>query len=261
MRSQDLPRLLHLAGDEVLEPDLARSTWERGRRSRRRRLALRGTGALGVVALAVSALSLSWSEPAPLTAGPAAGEDVGPTDAEAIELPLTAAATLPGEQARSVWRELYSACLTDLGYEVSVVPGDGDGGGGLAASRQGVQAGERDRDLQRCRAQLVLDSPVTAAPAEEVRETPPQEGRAQPADPLGPGLDRSSRLQLTARYQEYLVADSCLRDAGLPTSDPPPAEDFIQALVRDQLPPWHPHLEAAEQGRYEQARTACPLSR
>ncbi|WP_299519564.1 hypothetical protein [uncultured Serinicoccus sp.] len=257
MRSQDLPRLLHLAGDEVLEPDLARSTWERGRRARRRRRALTGTGTLGVLALAVSALSLSWSGPGPLPAGPAAGESVGVADTEAIEMPLTPSATLPGEQARSVWRVLYTACLEDLGYTVSVVPGDA---GGLAATRQGVQAGERDRDLQRCRAQLVLDSPVTAAPSEAGRLTPPEAGRERPAESAGWGLDQPSRLQLTARYQEYLVVDACLRDAGLPTSDPPPAEDFIQALVRDQLPPWHPHLEAAGQGRYGQALTSCPLT-
>ncbi|KUG51941.1 hypothetical protein AVL62_08405 [Serinicoccus chungangensis] len=259
MRSQDLPRLLHLAGEDVLEPDLARSTWERGRRSRRRRLALRGTGALGVLALAVSAFSLSWSEPGPLPAGPAANGGGGPVGAEAIELPLTSGAALPGEQAGSVWRVLYTACLEDLGYEVSMVPGDG--GGGLAATRQGVQAGERDRDLQRCRTRLALDSPVTAAPAEAVRETPPQDGRRLPVESAGSGLDQPSRLQLTARYHEYLVADACLRDVGLPTSDPPPAEDFIEALVREQLPPWHPHLEAAEQGQYAQARTACPLAR
>lgn len=261
MRDQDLPRLLRATGDDVGEPDLARSTWERGLKARRRRLVLTGAGGLGALALTVSALTLTLPgqgpSPAPTTVASAA-RGAGPEAAGAIELPLTASATLPGERAREVWRVLYTACLEEAGYDVSVLPGST--GGGLVAARPGVQAGERDRDLQRCRAELVLDAPVTLAPPDEPRRSLAGDDPDDDSTWGGWRLDQSDRMALTARYQSYLVVDACLHDAGLATSPPPPAEDFILTLALDQLPPWHPYVEAAGQGRYEQARTACPLA-
>ncbi|WP_151523943.1 hypothetical protein [Serinicoccus kebangsaanensis] len=253
MRSQDLPRLLREAGDEAAEPDLARSTWERGRRSRRRRLVLTGTTGLAALALGVTALTLSRPD---LPGAEPAGRGGAAVGGAAIELPVDGATTDPGGQAERVWRTLYTACLEDLDYEVAGVSDDG----GLAATKLGVQAGERDRDLRRCRAELVLDSPVTLAASEEPAEGPWPATGEFPAETSSYGMDQSMRVVLTARYHEYFIANACLQEADLPTSVLPPAEDFIHELAREQLPAWHPYLEAAEQGRYADARAACPLT-
>lgn len=252
MREHELGDLLRASVDQVREPDLARVTWEKGRRRRRHRSVVGGVVGAGSTAGVVALLLLG-----PWAGGPPGRE---PTTSPSAGIGVPAPMPLdPGsaaaEQGRQVWVQLYSACLDDRGYAVTLRED------GLAASRSDVVAGERDRDLARCRAELVLDAPaqVVSLPAPDAEGAGPGVGVRAESDRWG--VDEAGTQALTGRYQDYGRVNRCLSEAGLPAGSVPTVAGFVQDYAWAQVPPWHPYLEAAEQGRYAEARDACPIPR
>lgn len=269
MRDHELPELLRRAGDDLPEPDVAESTWAQGRVARRRRWASRAlgglaaAGAVGVLALQLTAGSGPGSGSLPVTPAGSSGDGatqqlLQPPLAD-LEVEAVSTAEDPGGQgddeagmrvvagqpdpvllgaaleARSleVWTSVYTGCLASRGYTAE------RSGAALSVTLEGAFAGDYERDVAACRAELVTDAPAAVAP--------------------GTGVGMAQRGPLTGRYFQYYWAQRCLQDSGLPTGALMPAEDFILGLAWSQLPPWHPYQEAAEQGLYEQARTACPI--
>lgn len=284
MRDAELRELLHRAGDEVPEPDVAVSTWSRGRVARRRRWTLQCLGGL-VAATVVGALGVQvagWSDGGPLSPAQVAGEtgdgavqrleppssvlvmsplqdpqllavderrtredaaDAARESAEAAETRAQGrmqegAAALAGstllDRTQQVWADVQAGCLESRGYLVSR-----DGPALSVTLPEGKKGGDYSRDTRACRAELLTDAPVSVIPLE------PVVGQA--------------RVALTERYFQYYWAQGCLVDAGLPTVPVMPAEEFIAGLGWAQLPPWHPYEESARQGRYAEAREACPI--
>lgn len=265
MRDEDLARLLHRATDALPEPDVAERTWAQGRRVRRRHRAgvvVGGLATAAVVALATvqgtggGALHPSGMTVEPGSSAGAPGERVleppqppeeavleaprpeqfdpdlaGVVWSDQVQAPLDP--SLSYRNARSTWAMLWSACLQARGYDVT------GRGTSLAVDLGGVPQGDYTRDVGTCRAELLTDSPVLLQPGDQLRIE-----------------DRSA---LTGRYFEYYWARQCLADAGLPTDPLVPAEDFIGQLAWAQIPAWHPYTAAAEDGRYAEARDACPL--
>ena len=249
MREHELAGRLRSEAERIPEPDLAESTWERGRRVRRRRF-LAGVG--GATTAAAAALALLVVPGAPDLSAEPAGDVPGQT---VVDAPRPVAADQASGEELQTWTRLYTACLEASGYEVTRREH------GIAATKLGVQAGERDRDLSRCQAELLLEAPPRPEPAVP---SPPE---PEPTEPVpsdyGSGwgaMVQEARMTLTARYHDYLISHSCLDAAGLPTREPPPAEVFIRGLDWAQIPAWHPYLEAAREGRYVEARDACPLT-
>lgn len=288
MRDAELRGLLHRAGEELPEPDVAESTWSRGRVVRRRRWTVRVVGGLAALAVegGLGVQVAGWADGGPRgTTGLAGGASDGPV--QRLEPPATplgapafpapepvelqdarertqlsvdeaaepraaqeAAGTggppvrvtgstdlLTGSalvlQSRQVC-DVHVGCLESRGYAVSR-----DGPALSVPLPDGKQDGDYRRDTQACRAELVTDAPVSVPPGEDV--------------------DDEARAALTERYFQYYWVQSCLVDADLPTVPAMPAEEFITGLAWAQLPPWHPYAEAARQGRYAEARAACPV--
>lgn len=289
MKGPELAGLLRRAADDLPEPDLAAPTWAAGRTARRRRWGTRAVGALaacgvvGVLGLQVvggggdgapggtvapgappgtgAVVAQVLDPPAPyleqVSRDEAAAQDrsaadlapmpdqaaasAGPTVTEDAGVLSRSTGMVAGSLGRGsdraahqVWVSLYTGCLTSRGYDVTTA------GAALSVTRAGAVPGDYERDLAACRAELVTDPPVTAAPGHE--------------------LTLEERSRLAGRYFQYYWARRCLLDAGLPTGDLMLAEHFISTLPVAQLPPWHPYQEAAEQGRYTEARAACPIA-
>lgn len=290
MRDSELRELLRRAGEDVPEPDVAEATWSRGRVARRHRWTARVVGGLAAAAV-VGGLGVqlaSWPgggvpvaggvddasthrfEPPPAalggppaspelvaaeevrrhaqeakeakeakeaqeSRGAAGGDDRASEGGQVIrdDMNALAGATLL-RQARQTWADVYTGCLESRGYTVSR-----DGVALSVELPEGAIDGDYRRVAQACRAELATDAPVSVPPRE--------------------GIDRQARAALTERYFEYYWAQSCLVDAGLPTVPTMLAEEFVTGLAWAQLPPWHPYEEAARQGRYAEAREACPI--
>lgn len=253
MREHELGGRLREEAERIPEPDLAVATWERGRRVRRRRF-LAGMGCAATAAAAAVALLVVPGAPR-LSTEPA-GEV--PAGAAVLDAPPPVDADRASGAELRTWTILYTACLEEVGYDVDERPT------GLAASKRGIRAGERDRDLARCQGELKLEAP--SRPESVPLQSPapvPTGDEGEDAREFGhgwPEMVREARMILTARYHEYFQASTCLSAAGLPTSEPPTAEEFIQGLDWAQIPSWHPYLEAARVGRYAEARDACPLA-
>lgn len=254
MKESELRALLHRAGDELPDPDVAEDTWSRGRLARRQRWTARVVGAL-VSASVVGVLGVQvtgWSEEVLRgTVEVTGGAGDGPVQrleppASVLELSrlpdpartsgwpdlLTGSTLL--HQGQQVWADVYTGCLESRGYAVSR-----DGTALSVTFPDGKQDGDYRRDTQACRAELATDTPTSVPPRSDI--------------------DKEARAALTGRYFQYYWAQGCLVDAGLPTSPTMLAEEFIAGLGQTQLPPWHPYQEAAREGRYAEAREACPI--
>jgi hypothetical protein len=118
-------------------------------------------------------------------------------------------------------------CLRVAGWDVTVDDQNGLSAGVTAAQREAFQAA-RDR----CVASL-----------------------GEPPTPAQPG-----EQQIRARYDYLVEARQCLIRLGYAISEPPTAEQFLDAYVSSDGP-WSPYNELADettQGQWEQANAACP---
>lgn len=281
MKDSELRDLLRRAGAELPEPDVAESTWSRGRVSRRRRWTLQVVGGLAAVAVVGglggqvagwpdsglrstadvaggSEISERFEPPPVMLAGPPPSSEITALEearARADEAPRVRSSAEDGAQletvdvlpsvpsslviqTQQVWADVYTGCLESRGYVVAR-----DGAALSVTFPDGRQDGDYRRDTAACRAELVTDAPTSQSPTGGPRS----------------GLDGTDRAALMEHYFDYYWVQSCLVDAGLPTAPPMLAEEFISGLAWAQLPPWHPYQEAAREGRYAEAREACPI--
>lgn len=74
----------------------------------------------------------------------------------------------------------------------------------------------------------------------------------------GAGGTGVSSEEAATVYDDYLPIVRCLGTRELPTSGPPPRDEFVSALTRGHLV-WHPYAAALEDDRLKEAMTRCPL--
>lgn len=285
MRDSELRALLHRAGDEIAEPDVAESTWVRGRTARRHRWTARVVGGL-VAASVVGVLGAQvagWPGPdadgGARVAGAAAD---GPQ--RQLELPTLVGeiAAIPEPEAaealevRSRMEEASEAREAEQARSEGPAPEPGgdratelDPSPWLLQGQQvwaDVYAGcleSRGYVVARDGAVLSVTFPEGRQDGDYQREERECRSELVTDPPLSVSphgdLDGEGRAAVADRYFQYYWAQGCLVDAGLPTSPAMAGEEFIAGLALTQLPPWHPYQEAAREGRYAEVQEACPI--
>lgn len=219
-----LPHALRQVADQVPEPDLAETTWARGRRVRRRR---RGATGAALTATLIAGIWVSM---------PRLPQDVSPATQD--QTLVTAPDTLvdgTGAPDPAVWATLTAACLQDRGWQASST------GHVLSIPDQGIAQAEVDTAMEECGRDLGVAMPQQGWSA-VVTET--SDGRALAADV----------------YAVYLDVATCLRSESLPVTPAPELADFVDAFIQGHAG-WHPYLAAAADDVLPQALQACPMPR
>lgn len=296
---EGMRHVLDVASAHLPEPDLAETTWRRGRRVRRQRHLATAVG--GVAAVAV--VAAGWA---------ALGErlDASPAgDADPTGVLSEAAPQLPEHERRveaeGLWAGLRASCLEAQGLRAWV----SEDGRGVSVQRPDVRGLPGVREArQQCDDLLVLRVPwveLLRRSAEEVeragdaarseRDRLGSEGRAElggadeddgdggeggvggageevtvvPREEVPP--ETSGLSPFDSIHVAYGRATTCLRHNGLPW-EPRPMEDFLTSFVdlngslpapgETFVPPWHPYAAALEEdGTVEEALAVCPVNR
>ncbi len=279
--SEGLRRAMDVASEDARVPDgLAETTWQRGRRVRRRRTALASGGVAAVLATTILGWALVGGAPAGRDAIPAGttaptshtlptgdtdGTPTGDTDGT-VRLPTGDTDGTPTSEDPEDAPTLTEQAPEPPQTEPDVVPVDASAetervwqvlrraclesrgytvwvtGSSLSASQSGARAGDYTRDTSLCDAELAM-------------RLPPVE--------VHPGADgqvpQTARAALTAVYRDYLATAACVERLGMPVDEPPSETEFVDLFAREWMPSWHPWTAAAAAGDYARVRSECPV--
>lgn len=73
------------------------------------------------------------------------------------------------------------------------------------------------------------------------------------------GIPSYTAEEADAIYDELLALGECVEDHGHPMDEPPSRALFVEGLVANPVPIWHPYDLAAEGGRLTQVERDCPV--
>lgn len=254
---------LDLVAAQVPEPDLAETTWRQGRRVRRQRHVATAVGGAAALAMVAGTWSVLADRPSAGPAGTSGSdavlseaaptpvlEDVSRADADRLSRERAAAEQA---EAQRLWASLSVSCLEAQGIDAWT----DDEGRGVSSRRpdeRGLPGLQDSHDL--CDQTMVLVMPGVG----EFEATVP-------------ALPRSiGRGSVDHLYLAYSRTATCLSHNGLPTEEPPTAEEFAERFTELNGPgyrtgdpiltPWHPYGAAlAQDGGVAKALEVCPVER
>ncbi|MGO0575602.1 hypothetical protein [Ornithinimicrobium panacihumi] len=289
---EGMRRALDLLAARVGEPDLAATTWRRGRRVRRQRHLATAVGGVATVAVVAATWSALLDRPDAAPAGRGHDEPTGVVS----ELPPGPPEDEHSVRAQRLWAGLRASCLEAQGLTAWV----SDDGVGLSVSRPdvfglpGVQEskdrcddlmvlrlstadleGQRAEEHELGRVEASRDAAVLARERAESAEADagaPRPSGEEPTVTLVPRPETVEWEPFAQIAQAYARTTTCLRHNGLPWEEQPPDEDLAADFIHvngprvsaDEtfLPPWHPYAAALEQdGTVEEALAVCPVNR
>lgn len=224
-----LERALELVADQAGEKDLAQTAWRRGRTVRRRRHAVVGGAAAGVIA--VGAMTVAVLAPERPVDGPAAD----------VDLPVVTSTLTPAQlRAARVQTALQAGCLSDKGWHVTV---DKDTGRWWGAERRpGAEpTADLGTDLDAC------ESLLGRGPTIQVGTT-------------DAAIDDARRDTMAAVYAEYRDVAGCLINTMGLAVTVPDQESFLHEYSLTGAIPWHPYLPIVGGGHLERTAQQCPVA-
>lgn len=219
-----LAHALRQVAEQVPEPDVAETTWARGRRVRRRRRS--AAGAL----LTATVVAGIW------VGLPQTPQGVSPAkeDQALVTAPDTTADGTGTTGAPAVWATLTATCLQDRGWQASStgqvlsIPLD-----------EGVDQAEVDAAVQKCGRELGVATP--------------DQGWSAVVTGTSDGATLAADI-----YAVYVDVAACLNIEALPVTPAPEQADFTDDFL-DGHAEWHPYLAAAAQNLLPQTMQACPM--
>lgn len=227
-----LERALDLVASQVGEKDVAEATWRRGRAARRRRHAVVGGAAAGVVALGALGWSVLVSTPDPAN-GPAATTQDGTVSVTAEPDPVRL-------RAERLQTHLQAGCLREKGWRVTVDQETGRWRGAERSRAADGDSADLGAHLDACEALLGM-------------------GPELDVDPGDPVAERRAERVMAQVYDEYGVVASCLEETWWAWVTVPDRESFVYEYSRSGRVPWHPYSSWSSSGRLEEIAQSCPV--